>query len=166
MAWGLAGNDDSRRPYASVEGLMLLARGDLNSVAWMKNETLIFDFEGELSFEDIEELARADVGVANLGGSRRDELFDDAEFGCFDEVPAGAVGAVRTSPLVVFGGFYVGDLRRHMTTLFHGQRISQSAISRETLLNRWDDWIYAGWFQKRNSRWGAGVYSPPFWIRS
>ncbi len=123
MAWGLTGDEDSHLPCASVEGLMFLTGGDLNSIPWMKNEALIFDFEGELSFEYKEELTRADVGVADLRGSGRQNLFDDAEFGCFDEVPAVGVGAVWTSPLVVLGGFYVGDLRRHAKPLFYVPRI-------------------------------------------
>jgi hypothetical protein len=60
---------------------------------------------------------RARVVVAYLAGAGRNELFDDAELGRFNEVPAVAVGALRASPFVVFGGFCVGDLGGHARQL-------------------------------------------------
>ena len=70
----------------------------------------MFDFEGEFSFEDEEELARVRVEVPGFAGAGRHELFDDAEFGSFYEVPAVAVGSLRASPLIVLGGFGADDL--------------------------------------------------------
>jgi hypothetical protein len=92
---------------------MPLARGDLEAFASLKQEVVMFDFEGQFSFEDVEKLARVDVGVTGFAGARRHEFFDDAEFGSLDEVPAVAVGSLRASPLVVLGGFYVDDLCWH-----------------------------------------------------
>jgi hypothetical protein len=71
---------------------MLLARGDFESFASVEHEALVIDFEGEFSFEDEEELASVNVGVANLAGAGWHEFFDDAEGGSFDEMPAVAVG--------------------------------------------------------------------------
>ena len=92
---------------------MALAGEDFESFTTVKNEVVMLDFESEFSFEDVEKLACMDVGVARLAGAGRHEFFDDAEFGRTDEVPAVAVGALRASPLVVFGGFCAGGLSRH-----------------------------------------------------
>ena len=50
----------------------------------MKNEFLIFDFESEFAFEDVEELACVAMGVTDFACAGRDEFFDDAEFWGFD----------------------------------------------------------------------------------
>ena len=50
------------------------------------------------------------VGVTEFTGVWRHELFDNAEFGSFDEVPAVAIGTLRASPFVVFGGFCADGL--------------------------------------------------------
>ena len=92
---------------------MALARGDFESFTGVKDKVMVFDFEGEFSFEDEEKLARVDVGMAGLAGAGRHEFFDDAEFGGTDEVPAVAVGALGASPLVMLGGFCADDLSRH-----------------------------------------------------
>jgi len=92
---------------------MPLAWGDLDPVAGMKDKVVMFYLKGQLSFEDVEELARVDVGVTGFAGAGRHELFDDAEFGRFDEVPAVAICSLRASPLVVVGGFCADDLGRH-----------------------------------------------------
>jgi hypothetical protein len=84
---------------------MLLAGRDLEAFAGLKDKVVMFDFESQLSFEDVEKLARVDVGVAGFAGAGGHEFFDDAQLGCFDEVPTVAVGCLRASPLVVFGGF-------------------------------------------------------------
>ena len=42
----------------------------------------MLDLESQLSFEDVEELAGADVGVADFASIGREELFDDAEVRC------------------------------------------------------------------------------------
>ena len=70
------------------------------------------DFEYEFSFEDEEKLASVNVGVPGLAGVGRHEFFDDAEFGCFDEVPAVAVSCLGASPLVMLGRFCADDLCR------------------------------------------------------
>jgi hypothetical protein len=89
---------------------MALTWRDLESFSGVKDEVMMLYFESEFSFEHEEELARVHVGVTCLASVWRHELFNDAEFGCFDEVPAVAVGALRASPLVVFGGFCADDL--------------------------------------------------------
>ncbi len=89
---------------------MLLAGGDLESFAGVKDKVVMLYFESEFSFQHEEELARVNVRVANLAGTGRHEFFDDAEFGSFDEVPTVAVRRLRTSPLVLVGGFGADDL--------------------------------------------------------
>jgi hypothetical protein len=89
---------------------MALTWRDLESFSGVKDKVMMFYFEGQFSFEDEEKLTRVDVGVPGLVGAGRHELFDDAEFRRFDEVPTVAVGALRTSPLVMLGRFYADDL--------------------------------------------------------
>ena len=84
MARGLAGDEDSRGFGAAVDGLMVLAGGDFESFAAAENKIVMLDLESQLSFEDVEELAGADVGVADFAGIGREELFDDAEVRCLD----------------------------------------------------------------------------------
>jgi hypothetical protein len=93
---------------------MLLAGRDLESIAGLNPEVMMLYFECEFSFEHEEKLSCVNVGVGDFAGARRHELFDDAEFGCLDEVPAVAVDVLRASPLVVFGGFCADDLRRQV----------------------------------------------------
>lgn len=78
MAWGLAGDEDSRGIGAAIDGLMYLAGGDFEPIACPENQLVIFDLEGEFSFENVEELACVDVRVSNFAGAGWDELFDDA----------------------------------------------------------------------------------------
>jgi hypothetical protein len=84
---------------------MILAGGDFEAFAGVEDDVVVVDFEGEFSLEDVEELMGVDVGVTGFAGAGRHELFDDAEFGGTDEVPAVAVCGLWASPLVVFGGF-------------------------------------------------------------
>jgi hypothetical protein len=69
MAWRLAGDEDSRGFDATIRGLMPLAGGDFESIACPENRLVTFDLEGEFSFEDVEELACVNVGVANFAGA-------------------------------------------------------------------------------------------------
>jgi hypothetical protein len=87
-----------------------LAGRDFKSFAGLEDEVVMLDFEGEFSFEDEEELARAEVGVASFAGAGRHELFDDAEFGSFHEMPTVTVGSVDAAPLIVFRGSRADDL--------------------------------------------------------
>jgi hypothetical protein len=89
---------------------MLLAGGDLESLAGVKDKVVMFDFESEFSFKDQEELTGVDVGVAGFACAGWHELFDDAEFGRFDEVPTVAVSCLWASPFVMLGGFCADDL--------------------------------------------------------
>jgi hypothetical protein len=57
---------------------MLLDGSDLEPFAGVKDEFMMLYFEGEFSFEDEEELTCVNVGVANLSGAGRHELFDNA----------------------------------------------------------------------------------------
>ena len=78
MAWRLAGDENSYRLDSSIGGLMSLAGGNFESIACPENRLVTFDLEGEFSFEDVEELACVNVGVANFAGAWWDELFDNA----------------------------------------------------------------------------------------
>jgi hypothetical protein len=46
---------------------MILAGGDFEAFAGVEDDVMVVDFEGEFSFEDVEELTGVDVGVANFG---------------------------------------------------------------------------------------------------
>ena len=78
---------------------MGLAGGDLDAFAGVEEEVVVLDLEGELAFEDVEELAGLEVVVAGFAGARGHCFFDDVELGGSDEVPAVAV----VSPGVVLG---------------------------------------------------------------
>jgi hypothetical protein len=80
---------------------MLLARGDLEAFSCVESIGVIFDFEGELAFEDEEELVGAEVGVTFLRGTGWHEFFDDAEIRCLHEMPAVTVVSLWTAPFVV-----------------------------------------------------------------
>jgi hypothetical protein len=103
VALGLAGDQHAHGLGAAIECLVTLAWRDFNAFAGFEDEVVLLDFESEFSFEDEEELAGVDMGVAGLAGTRWHELFDDAEFGSHNQVPAVAVCPVCASPLVVFG---------------------------------------------------------------
>jgi hypothetical protein len=55
-----------------------LAGGDFDSLALMKDEIVMFDFESQLAFENVEELAGMDVGMAGFPGAWGHEFFDYA----------------------------------------------------------------------------------------
>ena len=78
----------------------------------MKDEAVLLYFEGQLSLKNVEELPRMNVEVTDFTRAGRHELFDDAEVGCSDEVPAVAVVSVRTAPFVMLGGL-PGDDQCH-----------------------------------------------------
>jgi hypothetical protein len=44
VAWGLTGDEDTHGPGASIDCLMALAGGDLESLASLKDEIVVFDF--------------------------------------------------------------------------------------------------------------------------
>jgi hypothetical protein len=46
VAWGLAGDEDASGSGASIEGLMLLAGGDLEAFAGVENVVLAVDLQG------------------------------------------------------------------------------------------------------------------------
>jgi hypothetical protein len=113
MAWGLAGDEHPQRLSASIHGLMLLTWGDFESFSGMKNNVMTLYFEGQLSFEHEEKLTCMEVIVPGLASIGRHELFDDAEFGRFNQVPTVTVGSLWAAPFVVFGGFYADGLCGH-----------------------------------------------------
>jgi hypothetical protein len=82
---------------------VFLAGENFESFSGLEDQVVIVHFESQLSIQHVEELAGARVVVAYLARGGRHEFFNDAEFGCFDEVPAVAVGALLASPLVVLG---------------------------------------------------------------
>jgi len=100
VAGRLTGDEEARGSVAVIHRLMRLTGGDFDSLSRVEDVVLVLDFERELAFEDVEELAGVDVMVARLGCAGWHALFDDAEVGCADEVPT--VAAV--APGVVFGG--------------------------------------------------------------
>ena len=102
MAWGLAGDQHAHGFGAAIECLVALAGRDFESFAGLEDEVVLLDFESEFSFKNEKELACANVEVAGLAGVRRHELFNNAEAGSFDQVPAVAICPLWASPLVVF----------------------------------------------------------------
>jgi hypothetical protein len=115
---------------------MVLVGGYLEAFAGVNHEVVMLYFESEFPFEDVEELACARVVVTYLAGAGRHELFDDAELGRFDKVPAVAVGALWASPFVVFGGFCADDF---------GGQVSM------TLERRWRSRLAAGAADRRQA---------------
>jgi hypothetical protein len=101
---------------------MPLARSDLEASAGMKDQAVLLHVNGQLSRENVEELARMAVEVLNLTCARRHKLFDDAEIGGPDEMPAVAVLALRTTPFVMLGRLRADDLchRRDGSALCSG----------------------------------------------
>jgi len=103
MAWRLTGDDHANRLCASIQRLMLLAWGNLDSFMRVKDKMMMFDFQGQLPFQNVEELACTDVRMSSLACAGRHEFFDNAEVWCFDEMPAVAVGSLLPAPFVMFG---------------------------------------------------------------
>lgn len=90
---------------------MLLAGRDLYTCAGLKDEAVPLHVNGQLSFKNIEELAGTEVEVPDFACAGWHELFDDAEVGCPDEMPAVAVVSLRATPSVVLGRLWADDLR-------------------------------------------------------
>jgi hypothetical protein len=110
VAWGLACDEHAYRSRTSIECLMRLAWSDFDALPSLKDEGLAFDFEGQNSIEDVEELPRMKVIVAKLACAGWHEFFDDTEVGRPDQMPAVAVGSKIAAPLVVFGGLRAGGV--------------------------------------------------------
>lgn len=72
---------------------------DPDSTARRYQYSFVIHFHENFAVEDVEELLGVLVMMANLGGARRHELFDDAQVLVFDQIPAIAVD----SPAIVFG---------------------------------------------------------------
>jgi hypothetical protein len=106
----LAGYDDAEGVRAFVHRLMALAGAYFDSFSFIKDEVVIFDFDAEFAFEDVEELARVDVAVAGFAGGGGHSFFYDAQVWGFHEVPAVAIG----SPFIVFGGCDADYFCRHV----------------------------------------------------
>jgi hypothetical protein len=103
MTWRLAGDNHTDRICTPVQRLMLLAWRNFDSVARLKNKQMMFDFESQLTLKNVEKLPCMDMGVPDLACSRGHELFNDAEIGSLDEVPAIAVSSQWPTPFVVLG---------------------------------------------------------------
>jgi hypothetical protein len=103
MAWRLTGDDHPDRILASIHSLMRLAWDNLDSFTCFKHKVTMFDFDGQVTFENIEELACMDVGMSGLTCASGHEFFDNAEVWRLDEVPAIAVSSLLSAPFVVFG---------------------------------------------------------------
>ena len=89
---------------------MMPTGSDLDTCAGLKDEAVLLHFNGQLSFKNVEELAGTEVKVSNLTRAGWHELFNDAEIGCPDEMPAVARISLRTTPLVVLSGLRADDL--------------------------------------------------------
>jgi len=113
MAWRLTGDDHANRLGASIQRLMLLAWGNLDSFMRVKDKMMMFDFQGQLPFQNVEELACADVRMSGLACAGRHEFFDNAEVRCFDEMPAAAVGSLLAAPFVMLSRCCADYFCRH-----------------------------------------------------
>ena len=72
--------------------------------------SMTLNFQGQLAFENEEELPGMKVRVSNLICTGSHELFDDAEFWRFNKVPVIAVNSARAAPRVMFcrfGAYYL-----------------------------------------------------------
>ena len=56
MAWRLTDDEHTHQTCASIQCLMLPAWRDLEPFAGLQNEITMFDFKGQLAFQDKEEL--------------------------------------------------------------------------------------------------------------
>jgi len=92
---------------------MRLSGRDFDSLSGLKIEGLAVDFEGQNSIENVEELPRMKMVVATLPRAGWHELFDDAQVGRPDQMPAVAVGSEIAAPLVVFCGLCADGVSRH-----------------------------------------------------
>src|SRR6187402_1321210 len=101
MTWRLAGQNEAERRVPGVFGLMALSRGDFDALARFDGEVVVLDLHVGFSFKHVQELARADVVMARLGGAGRHEFFDDIQLWRADEVPGVALVRVGAAPLVV-----------------------------------------------------------------
>jgi hypothetical protein len=110
MTCRLADDQHAHTTRASVQCLMLLAGRDLEAFTGLNNEIAMLDLERQFAFQDKEELARMNVRVAHLARTWRHDFFNDAQFARPDEMPAVAVRALRSAPLVVLGRPYADDL--------------------------------------------------------
>lgn len=113
MAWRLTGDDHANRLCASIQRLMLLAWGNLDSFMRVKDKMMMFDFQGQLPFQNVEELACMDVRMSGLACAGRHEFFDNAEVRCFDEMPAVAVSSLLPAPFVMFSRCCADYFCRH-----------------------------------------------------
>jgi hypothetical protein len=113
VAWRLTCDDHADRIRTPIHRLMLLARGNLDSFAGVKNKVMMFNFQSQFTFQNEEKLARMDVRMSGLTCAGRHEFFDDAEVLRFNEVPSIAVGSLLSAPFVVFGRFRADYLCRH-----------------------------------------------------
>jgi len=114
---GLACDQHPYRMRTSVECLMRLVRRDFNAFPGLKNDELLFDFEGQNSIEDVEELSCMQVVVATLTCAGWHEFFDDTKVGRLDQMPAVGTGSEIATPLVVVGGLCADDAYRHRETV-------------------------------------------------
>ena len=78
MTRRLAGYDHPHRLEPTVEGLVLLAWADLDSMPRSQEKILLLNLHREFSLENKEELSRVIVGVPNFARSGRHVFFDDA----------------------------------------------------------------------------------------
>lgn len=110
MARRLTRDKQARRVRTAIENPMTLPGRNLEASAGVKNEAVLLHVNGQLSRENVEELARMEVEMLDLTRARRHELFDDAEIWSPDEMPAVAVLSSRTTPFVMLGGLRADDL--------------------------------------------------------
>jgi hypothetical protein len=89
---------------------MRLAGKDLDTCAGLQDEAVLLHFNGQLSFKNVEELAGTEVEVSNLTCAGWQELFNNTEIGCPNEMPAVARVSLRATPLVVLGSLMADDL--------------------------------------------------------
>jgi hypothetical protein len=106
VARRLAGDEKACGVRTAIEDLMLLARRHLDPCAGLQDEAVLLHFDSQLSLKDVEKLSGSEVKMPNLTRAGWHQLFDDAEIGCPDEVPAVAA----FSPLVVLSGLRADDL--------------------------------------------------------
>lgn len=66
MTGRLTGDQHAYRVSTSVQSLMAVAGGNLQSLARLQNKFTVLDFEGQFAFENVEELVGPNVGVPNL----------------------------------------------------------------------------------------------------
>ena len=113
MTWRLAGHQEAHCACGPVDGLVGLARCDLDSVSPEQAEDLMLDLQSQLTFQYEKELSCTLVMVPDLACAGRHPLFDDIQIRRADKEPA----ITASSPGVMLSVLVRDHFRRHLPSM-------------------------------------------------